>query len=63
MLDKIMQEKEWPLRSKLDPDIYGPPESAITNEIIEEEIKGFMTVDKVGRNPFSKRNKNHHYDQ
>jgi len=63
MLDKIMQEKEWPLRSKLDSGIYGPQESAITNEIIEEEIKGFMTVDEVGRNPFSTRNKNHHYDQ
>uniref|UniRef100_A0A2N9HGN3 Lipoxygenase n=1 Tax=Fagus sylvatica TaxID=28930 RepID=A0A2N9HGN3_FAGSY len=33
---------EWPLKSKLDPKIYGPPESAITTEIIEQEIKGFM---------------------
>ncbi|KAG7948007.1 hypothetical protein I3843_14G124100 [Carya illinoinensis] len=38
---------EWPLKSKLDPEIYGPPESAITTEIIEEEIGGLMTVDKA----------------
>ncbi|KAK0606064.1 hypothetical protein LWI29_033811 [Acer saccharum] len=35
---------EWPLKSTLDPEIYGPPESAITTEIIECEIKGFMTI-------------------
>ena len=44
-LHKIMQE--WPLKSTLDPKIYGPPESAITTEIVEREIKGFMTVDEV----------------
>ncbi|XP_030526651.1 linoleate 13S-lipoxygenase 2-1, chloroplastic-like isoform X5 [Rhodamnia argentea] len=38
---------EWPLKSKLDPKIYGLPESAITTEIIEREIKGFMTVDEA----------------
>ncbi|KAK3408611.1 hypothetical protein EUGRSUZ_J00819 [Eucalyptus grandis] len=38
---------EWPLKSKLDPKVYGPPESAITTEIIEREIKGFMTVDEA----------------
>ncbi|KAF5735752.1 linoleate 13S-lipoxygenase 2-1 chloroplastic-like [Tripterygium wilfordii] len=38
---------EWPLKSKLDPSVYGPPESAITTEIIEREIKGFMTVDEA----------------
>ncbi|XP_048140590.1 linoleate 13S-lipoxygenase 2-1, chloroplastic-like isoform X3 [Rhodamnia argentea] len=38
---------EWPLRSELDPKIYGPPESVITTEIIEREIKGFMTVDEA----------------
>ncbi|KAE8037062.1 hypothetical protein FH972_009687 [Carpinus fangiana] len=26
---------EWPLKGKLDPKIYGPPESAITTELIE----------------------------
>nr|XP_016478969.1 PREDICTED: linoleate 13S-lipoxygenase 2-1, chloroplastic-like [Nicotiana tabacum] len=38
---------EWPLKSKLDPEIYGPPESAITKELIELEIAGFMTVEEV----------------
>ncbi|CAN6556037.1 unnamed protein product [Malus baccata var. baccata] len=35
---------EWPLKSELDPEIYGPPESAITKEIIEQEIRGFATI-------------------
>ncbi|GLU19406.1 hypothetical protein SLE2022_356600 [Rubroshorea leprosula] len=35
---------EWPLKSKLDPEIYGPAESAITTEMIEHQIGGFMTV-------------------
>ncbi|KAI3822896.1 hypothetical protein L1987_10497 [Smallanthus sonchifolius] len=38
---------EWPLTSKLDPEIYGPAESAITKEIVEEEIKGFMTLEEA----------------
>ncbi|KAF2293635.1 hypothetical protein GH714_003673 [Hevea brasiliensis] len=38
---------EWPLTSKLDPNIYGPPESAISKEIIEKEIRGFMTVEEA----------------
>ncbi|EEF49219.1 linoleate 13S-lipoxygenase 2-1, chloroplastic [Ricinus communis] len=38
---------EWPLKSALDPEVYGPPESAITKEIIEQEIRGFMTVDEA----------------
>ncbi|XP_060196669.1 linoleate 13S-lipoxygenase 2-1, chloroplastic-like [Lycium barbarum] len=38
---------EWPLKSKLDPKIYGPPESAITKELIELEIGGFMTVEEA----------------
>ncbi|MCE3049495.1 hypothetical protein HAX54_045014, partial [Datura stramonium] len=37
---------EWPLKSKLDPKVYGPPESAITKELIEQEIGGFMTVEE-----------------
>lgn len=39
--------QEWPLKSKLDPAIYGPPESKITDEIVEQQIKGFMTLDEV----------------
>ncbi|KAF5447859.1 hypothetical protein F2P56_033377 [Juglans regia] len=35
---------EWPLKSKLDPKIYGPQESAITTEMIERQIKGFCSV-------------------
>ncbi|PHT59204.1 Linoleate 13S-lipoxygenase 2-1, chloroplastic [Capsicum baccatum] len=38
---------EWPLKSKLDPEVYGPPESAITKELIELEIAGFMTVEEA----------------
>lgn len=38
---------EWPMKSKLDPDIYGPPESAITREMVECEIKGYMTFDEA----------------
>ncbi|XP_042480324.1 linoleate 13S-lipoxygenase 2-1, chloroplastic-like [Macadamia integrifolia] len=38
---------EWPLKSKLDPETYGPAESAITAELVEREIKGVMTVDEA----------------
>ncbi|XP_028763111.1 linoleate 13S-lipoxygenase 2-1, chloroplastic-like [Neltuma alba] len=39
--------KEWPLRSKLDPQIYGPAESAITREVIEQQINGNKTVEEA----------------
>ncbi|WCJ36969.1 Lipoxygenase 2 chloroplastic [Euphorbia peplus] len=39
--------RELPLKSKLDPDVYGPPESAITEKMIEEEIIEFMTVEEA----------------
>jgi hypothetical protein len=51
---KILQE--WPLKSKLDPKIYGPPESAITTEMIQKEIGGIMTVKEV-------RNVTQYYDK
>ncbi|KNA25150.1 hypothetical protein SOVF_008760 [Spinacia oleracea] len=38
---------EWPLKSNLDPEVYGPPESAITSLVIEEAIKGIMSVDEA----------------
>ncbi|KAK2996559.1 hypothetical protein RJ639_025753 [Escallonia herrerae] len=38
---------EWPLKSKLDPNAYGPPESAITKELVELEIRGFMTLEEA----------------
>ncbi|XP_062083946.1 linoleate 13S-lipoxygenase 2-1, chloroplastic-like isoform X2 [Humulus lupulus] len=31
--------KKWPLKSELDPSVYGPPESKITTELIEKLIK------------------------
>ncbi|CAI9785093.1 unnamed protein product [Fraxinus pennsylvanica] len=38
--------KEFPIRSKLDPAIYGPPESAITRELLEEELLG-MSIEQA----------------
>ncbi|XP_010913914.3 linoleate 13S-lipoxygenase 2-1, chloroplastic [Elaeis guineensis] len=40
---------EFPIVSKLDPAVYGPPESAITKELIEREIKGVMTLEEAIR--------------
>ncbi|KAK1426304.1 hypothetical protein QVD17_14975 [Tagetes erecta] len=42
--------KEWPLVSKLDPKVYGPPESAITKEIVEEQIRGSLTLEEALEN-------------
>ncbi|KAF7815466.1 linoleate 13S-lipoxygenase 2-1, chloroplastic-like [Senna tora] len=39
--------KEWPLRSKLDPQIYGSPDAAITREVIEQQINGYNTVEEA----------------
>ncbi|CDY07408.1 BnaA07g24870D [Brassica napus] len=39
--------QEWPLKSKLDPAVYGDPNSLITSEIVEREIKGVMSFDEV----------------
>ncbi|XP_059627324.1 linoleate 13S-lipoxygenase 2-1, chloroplastic-like [Cornus florida] len=38
---------EWPLKSKLDPNVYGPPESAITKELVEQDIGGFMKLEEA----------------
>ncbi|XP_071700923.1 linoleate 13S-lipoxygenase 2-1, chloroplastic-like [Rutidosis leptorrhynchoides] len=38
---------EWPLRSKLDPEVYGPPESAITKEIVEKVIGNFIHFEQA----------------
>ncbi|KAG8389058.1 hypothetical protein BUALT_Bualt02G0189800 [Buddleja alternifolia] len=35
---------ELPLKSNLDPEVYGSAESAITKELVEEEIGGCMTA-------------------
>ncbi|KAG5517623.1 hypothetical protein RHGRI_038129 [Rhododendron griersonianum] len=44
-LDRLLLE--WPLKSKLDPKVYGNPDSLITEEIVESEIKGFMTLQEA----------------
>ncbi|XP_004504466.1 lipoxygenase 6, chloroplastic [Cicer arietinum] len=38
--------KEFPIYSKLDPAVYGPPESAITKELLEQELGG-MSFEKA----------------
>ncbi|GKD20463.1 linoleate 13S-lipoxygenase 2-1, chloroplastic-like protein, partial [Tanacetum coccineum] len=38
---------DWPLMSKLDPEVYGATESAITKELVEEKIKGIGTKETV----------------
>lgn len=38
--------KEFPITSKLDPAVYGPPESALTKEVIEKELDG-MSIEEV----------------
>ncbi|KAK9707503.1 hypothetical protein RND81_07G202100 [Saponaria officinalis] len=40
--------KEFPIMSNLDPAVYGPPESAITKEVLEEQMNG-MTVEEAIR--------------
>lgn len=42
-----MNVQTFPIVSKLDPKVYGPAESAITVEILEQGIKGVMTVQEV----------------
>ncbi|KAJ9555504.1 hypothetical protein OSB04_010118 [Centaurea solstitialis] len=44
---RIQLVTEWPLKSKLDPKVYGPAESAITKEIVEQQIKGVMTLEEA----------------
>ena len=36
----------FPILSKLDPAVYGPPESALTKELIEQELNG-LSVEEV----------------
>ncbi|KAK1376395.1 hypothetical protein POM88_032588 [Heracleum sosnowskyi] len=43
----IQLVKEWPLKSKLDPAIYGPPESAITTDVVEMVMLGRITVEQI----------------
>ncbi|CAN6802961.1 unnamed protein product [Brassica oleracea] len=46
----IQLVQEWPLKSKLDPVVYGDPNSLITSEIVEREIKGVMSFDEALEN-------------
>lgn len=41
--------QEWPLKSTLDPAVYGPQESKITTELVEQQIKayGYDTITEV----------------
>uniref|UniRef100_A0A7N1A8D4 Lipoxygenase n=1 Tax=Kalanchoe fedtschenkoi TaxID=63787 RepID=A0A7N1A8D4_KALFE len=43
----IKRVTEWPLKSNLDPEIYGSAESSITTELVEKKIKGLMTVEEA----------------
>nr|POE93124.1 linoleate 13s-lipoxygenase 2-1, chloroplastic [Quercus suber] len=38
---------DWPMKSKLDPKIYGPLETLITTELVEREIRGIMTINEA----------------
>uniref|UniRef100_A0A0E0AXG7 Lipoxygenase n=1 Tax=Oryza glumipatula TaxID=40148 RepID=A0A0E0AXG7_9ORYZ len=41
--------REFPLKSKLDPAVYGPAESAITADVVEEQMRRVMTVEEAMR--------------
>ncbi|CAA7015628.1 unnamed protein product [Microthlaspi erraticum] len=43
----IQLVQEWPLKSKLDPAVYGDPNSLITQEVVEKELRGVMSVDEA----------------
>ncbi|ESQ45982.1 hypothetical protein EUTSA_v10000639mg, partial [Eutrema salsugineum] len=45
----IQLVQEWPLKRKLDPAVYGDPNSLITWEIVEIEIRGVMSALKNKR--------------
>uniref|UniRef100_A0A0D9VDA6 Lipoxygenase n=1 Tax=Leersia perrieri TaxID=77586 RepID=A0A0D9VDA6_9ORYZ len=38
---------EFPIVSKLDPEVYGPPESALTKELLESRIMEPVTVEEA----------------
>nr|ASI38492.1 LOX2 [Allium cepa] len=46
----IERLREFPIVSKLDPAVYGPPESAITKEIIEHELNGMSLEEAMESN-------------
>ncbi|XP_006648416.1 lipoxygenase 2.3, chloroplastic-like [Oryza brachyantha] len=38
---------EFPIVSKLDPEVYGPPESALTKEVLEGQMVESLTVEEA----------------
>ncbi|KAF6166900.1 hypothetical protein GIB67_020334 [Kingdonia uniflora] len=44
----IEKLKEFPILSKLDPAIYGPPESLITKELIDQELEQTSVEEAIG---------------
>ncbi|CAN6277851.1 unnamed protein product [Urochloa humidicola] len=38
---------EFPITSKLDPAVYGPAESALTKEVLEDQMKSNLTVEEA----------------
>ncbi|KAJ6801839.1 lipoxygenase 6, chloroplastic [Iris pallida] len=43
----IERLREFPILSKLDPAVYGPPESAITKECLEQELNGMSLEEAI----------------
>ncbi|KAJ9555704.1 hypothetical protein OSB04_010318 [Centaurea solstitialis] len=43
---QLVTNKDWPIKSKLK-EVYGPLESAITQEIVNQSIGSFMTLDEA----------------
>ncbi|CAN4090618.1 unnamed protein product [Withania somnifera] len=39
--------REFPIVSKLDPSVYGPPDSAITRDLIEQELNGLSVEEAI----------------
>ncbi|ONK54968.1 uncharacterized protein A4U43_UnF9070 [Asparagus officinalis] len=46
----IKRLREFPILSKLDPAVFGPPESAITKECLEHELNGMSLEDAMESN-------------
>nr|XP_015618866.2 lipoxygenase 2.1, chloroplastic [Oryza sativa Japonica Group] len=44
---QLVRDTEFPIFSKLDEETYGPGDSLITKELIEEQINGVMTAEEA----------------
>ncbi|KAG6482214.1 lipoxygenase 6, chloroplastic-like isoform X1 [Zingiber officinale] len=47
---EIQRLREFPILSKLDPEIYGSPESALTKECLEHELNGMSLEEAMNHN-------------